>query len=112
MKPVLILPSDVGGCGFYRMVWPGEACVQAGKPALVQNRMPKIVVSNGRVEGINVGNYKVVVLQRPGSWQIPQVIEILQSNDVRVVIDMDDSMSKIDPRNPVFKHYDPRTSQK
>lgn len=112
MKPVLILPSDAGGCGFYRMVWPGEACAMAGKPVLVQNRMPKIVVSNGKVEGINVGNYKVVVLQRPGSWQIPQVIEILQENGVRVVIDMDDSMSKIDPRNPVFKHYDPRTNQK
>lgn len=113
MKPVLVLPSDVGGCGYYRLVWPGEACMTAGKPVLVQNRMPKIVVnSQGKVEGINIGNYKVLVVQRPGSYQLPQVIDILQGNGVKVVIDIDDSMSKIDPRNPVFKHYDPRINQK
>lgn len=113
MKNVLVLPSDVGGCGMYRLMWPSEACQAAGKPVLVQNRMPKIVVDDkGNVQGINIGNYNVVVMQRPGSYQLPQVIDIFHENGVKVVIDMDDSMSKIDPRNPVFKHYDPRTNQK
>lgn len=95
------------------MHWPSAACVAAGKPVLVQNRMPKIAVDNdGKVQGINIGNYGVLVVQRPGSYQLPQVIDILQTNGVKVVIDMDDSMSKIDPRNPVFKHYDPRTNHK
>lgn len=112
MKNILVLPSDVGGCGFYRLVWPAEACMAAGKPVLIQNRMPKIVVdSQGKMQGINVGNYNVVVIQRPGSYQIPEAIDIFHDNGVKVVIDMDDSMSKIDPRNPVFKHYDPRTNQ-
>lgn len=113
MNPVLVLPSDTGGCGYYRLMWPAEACSAAGKPVLVQNRMPKIVVdTKGNIEGINIGNFKVVVIQRPGSYQIPQVIEIFNDNGVKVVIDMDDSMSKIDPRNPVYKHYDPRINQK
>jgi len=112
-KPVLILPSDTGGSGFYRLRWPGEACMAAGKPVLVQNRMPKIVVDGqGNVQGLNLGNFECIVLQRPGSYQIPQVIDILHENGVKVVIDMDDSMSKIDPRNPVFKHYDPRINHK
>jgi glycosyltransferase involved in cell wall biosynthesis len=111
--PVLVLPSDAGGCGAYRMRWPGEACAAAGLPVLVQNRMPRIAVDHaGKVEGINVGNYRVVVMQRPGSYQLPQVIRILQENGVKVCIDMDDSMSKIDPRNPVYKKYDPKVNQK
>lgn len=113
MRPVLVLPSDAGGCGHYRLVWPAEACAAEGKPVLVQQRMPKITVDQrGNVGGINIGNFKVVVIQRPGSYQIPQVIDIFHQNGVKVVIDMDDSMSKIDPRNPVYKHYDPRTNQK
>lgn len=113
MRNVLVLPSDVGGCGYYRLVWPAEACMAEGKSVLIQNRMPKIVVdANGNVQGINIGNYNTVVIQRPGSYQLPQAIDVFHENGVRVVIDMDDSMSKIDPRNPVFKHYDPRINQK
>lgn len=113
MKPVLCLPSDSSGCGYYRLRWPAEACMAEGRPVLIQQRMPKIVVdSGGNVQGINVGNYKVIVIQRPGSYQLPQVIPILQKNGVKVVIDIDDSMSKIDPRNPVYKHYDPRINHK
>lgn len=113
MKNVLVLPSGADGCGFYRLIWPAEACMAAGKSVLVQNRMPKITVdTQGNLHGVNIGNYKVVVIQRPGSYQIPQVIDILHENGVKVIIDMDDSMSKIDPRNPVFKHYDPRINHK
>lgn len=113
MKPVLCLPSDSSGSGFYRITWPAQSCMAAGKPILIQQRMPKIVVDNkGTVKDINVGNYKVVVIQRPGSYQIPQVIELLQSRGVSVCIDMDDSMSKIDPRNPVYKSYDPRINHR
>lgn len=112
MKNVLVLPSDVSGCGFYRMVWPAEACIAEGKSVLIQNRMPKMVVdSQGKIQGINVGNYNVIVIQRPGSYQLPEAIDVFHDNGVKVVIDMDDSMSKIDPRNPVYKHYDPRTNR-
>lgn len=111
---VLVLPSDANGCGSYRMIWPAEACQQAGKYAVtIQQRMPKIAVdSNGNLQGVNVGTAKTVVLQRPGSYQIPQLIDILHDNNVRVCIDMDDSLSKIDPRNAAYKSYDPRLDHK
>lgn len=113
MRPVLVLPSDSRACGIYRLVLPAEACMAAGKPVLIQTIMPKIAVDkDNNVEGINIGNYQVVVVQRPGSYQIPQVIDIFHENGIRVIVDMDDSMSKIDPRNPVFKHYDPRINHK
>lgn len=112
-RNVLVLPSDAQGCGSYRLHWPAAACLAAGKSVLVQNRMPKIDVdSRGVVTGINTGNYDVVVMQRPGAYQLTQAIPILQARGVKIVLDMDDSLSKIDPRNPCFKSYDPRINHK
>jgi len=112
MKRVLACPSDGGGCGSYRIIWPGMACMAAGKTVTVATRSPEILVDDhGNVQGINVGRSEVVVLQRPGSLQIQQAIRVLQDNGVKVIIDMDDSLSKIHPRNPVYKEYDPRINQ-
>jgi glycosyltransferase involved in cell wall biosynthesis len=41
-----------------------------------------------------------------------EIIPILQENGVKVVIDMDDSLSTIHPRNRAFQAYDPRTSHR
>jgi glycosyltransferase involved in cell wall biosynthesis len=109
LTPIIVYPADVGGCGNYRLTWPAEACISAGKPILIQHKMPKIVVDeNGNIQGINLGNYKVVVLQRPASYQVQQAIDILHSNGVKVCIDMDDSLSKVEPQNVSYKNYDPR----
>lgn len=112
MKHVLVFPSDGTGCGMYRMIWPGQAVYNSGKPVNVMNRAPKIAVDkDGKIQGISIGTANVVVFQRPASYQMPQVIPILQENGVKVVIDMDDSLSTIHPSNAAFKSYDPRRSQ-
>lgn len=108
---VLVLPSDATGCGTYRMIWPGEACRAAGKMVTVKPSSPKILKDPlGNIQGIAIGNADVVVFQRPGKEDIQQVIDIIQSNGRKVVIDMDDSLSKIHPRNPAHKEYDPRVN--
>jgi hypothetical protein len=110
---VAVFPSDATGSGFYRMITPGRAVAATGKPVTVMPRSPQITIDRqGKVHGINVGSAKVVVLQRPGSYQIPQIIPILQDNGVKVVLDLDDSLSTIHPRNVAFKSYDPRVSHK
>lgn len=111
-KPhVVVYPSDGSGSGMYRMVWPGQAVAMAGNPVTVIPKSPKIAVDNsGQVHGINVGSAKVVVFQRPGNYQFTQVIPILQKQGVKVIVDMDDSLSTIHPRNVAFKYYDPRVS--
>lgn len=113
MNHVVVFPNDGTGCGMYRMILPGLAAYNKGKPVNVMQRSPRIVVDNyGQVQGISVGTAKVVVFQRPASHQFPQVIPILQENGVKVVIDMDDSLSTIHPRNSAYKVYDPRVNHK
>lgn len=111
---IAVVPSDQGGCGLNRIVWPAQSCNAAGKPVTIMPRPPKLAVdSSGTVQGISLGgNVDVFVIQRPGSYQMPQVIDIMHEHGVKVVIDMDDSLSKIDPRNHVHKEYDPRLNHK
>jgi glycosyltransferase involved in cell wall biosynthesis len=110
---VIIYPNDGTGCGMYRLTWPGKAVAASGKSVNVMPRAPQIAVDpDGNVRGIHTGNYDTVVFQRPGSYQFSQVIPILQSKGVKVIVDMDDSLSTIHPRNVAFKSYDPRVSQK
>src|SRR6476646_6975936 len=110
-KHVIVYPSDGTGSGLYRMNWPGKAAMASGKPVNVLPRSPQIMVDQyGKIHGINTGSAKVVVFQRAASAQYAQVIPILQGQGVKVVIDMDDSLSTIHPRNVAFKSYDPRVS--
>lgn len=110
---VLVYPSDGTGCAMYRMTWPGMAAMAAGKQVTIIPKSPQITVDqNGNVHGINTGSATHIVFQRPGSYQFSQVIPILQEKGVKVIIDIDDSMSNIHPRNPVFKTYDPRVNHK
>lgn len=111
---ILVFPSDGTGCGVYRMAWPGNVVATAGKPVNVLPRPPQIAIDNqGQVRGaLNLGTAKAIVLQRPGSYQVSQLIPILQEKGVKVIIDMDDSLSTIHPRNAAFKFYDPRFNHK
>lgn len=108
---VIVYPNDATGSGFYRMTGPAAAVAAQGKPVITMPRPPQIVVDdNGKVHGVNVGTYNTVVFQRPGSYQFTQVIPILQAQGIKVVLDLDDSLSTIHPRNVAFKSYDPRIS--
>lgn len=112
-KLVRVFPSDGTGCGTYRMIWPGQAAGTSGKPVQVAVKSPQIAVDpRGQIQGIDIGKADVVVFQRPASYQMQQVIPILQEHGVKVVIDMDDSLSKIHPRNKAHAYYDPRTNHK
>lgn len=111
MKHVLVFPSDGHGCGMYRLIWPGHAVNNSGKPVNVMNRAPNIDVHNGVITGINLGTATAAVFQRPASWQMPQIIPILQDQGIKVIIDMDDSLSTIPASNAAYRHYDPRRNQ-
>lgn len=107
----VVYPSDGGACGMYRMILPGEACKNVGKPVMVVPRPPQIAVDNeGKIREISTGNAEIVIFQRPATAQMAPAIKMLQAKGVVVVIDMDDSLSLIDPRNTVHKSYDPRLS--
>jgi hypothetical protein len=51
----------------------------------------------------------VIVLQRPSHPLQPQMIQMIRSNGIAVVVDMDDDMSSIHPDNIAFHMYRPRS---
>lgn len=113
LNHVIIYPSDATACGTYRMIWPGNALANIGRPVTVVPRPPTIIAdTTGKIYGINTGTADIVVFQRPGSYQIPLIIPLLQNQGKKVVIDMDDSLSLIHPKNPAYKTYDPRSNHR
>lgn len=112
---VYVLPADAYGCGYYRAIWPAQVLQQAGHDV--------VVIPPSKGSGFNAtttqtpdGNEvltsvqvpedaDVVVIQRPAHPLQPQMINILRSNGIAVVIDMDDDMSAIHPDNVAFHMY-------
>lgn len=112
-KSVIVYPNDMTGSGCYRLVWPSQAVAAKGKSVIMMPRPPQIIADqHGQVHGISTGNYEVVVFQRPGSYQFTQVIPLLQKKGIKVIVDLDDSLSTIHPRNVAHKSYDPRLNHK
>jgi hypothetical protein len=115
---VYVLPADAYGCGHYRLIWPAHVLQQAGHEVVI---MPPSQTSGFQAEvardsqGREVltkvqipDDADVVVIQRPAHPLQPQMINILRSNGIAVVIDMDDDMSTIHQDNVAFHMY--RTS--
>lgn len=108
---IVVCPSDETGCGKYRMIWPAQALQAEGKDILIQRR-PKILTNHAitppKVVDVMVPEgTTVLVFQRPGSYQITQLIPILRNRGIKVVIDMDDDLETIHPANPAHKYYHP-----
>lgn len=107
---VFVYPHDGSGCGMYRMIWPGEAVHKAGKPVKVLHRPKEVGFNDETTLNINVDQADVIVFQRPGWHEMPKVVSFLQERGKKVVIDMDDNLSCIPPRNAAYREFDPRIS--
>lgn len=104
---VYVYPGDAWGCGAYRMIWPAMGVsahdhsidvtiTEAGARAVTME-----VSRDGTVTRENFpADADVIVLQRPTNTFLRQVIPMLQDRGVAVVVDMDDDLGHIDPRNP------------
>ena len=111
---IVVCPSDTTGCGKYRLIWPAEALQARGHDIMIQRR-PKILTNHSHnppkvVDAIVPTGTDVLVLQRPGSYQITQLIPILKDKGIKVIIDMDDDLETIHPKNPAYSIYDPKAS--
>lgn len=114
MTKIVVCPSDETGCGKYRMIWPAEALKAQGKDIIIQKR-PRILTDQNTnpptlIDTMLPPGTDVVVLQRPGSYQVTQMIPILHKKGIKVVIDMDDALECIHPKNPAHSYYDPKQS--
>lgn len=108
---VRVCPSDQAGCGSYRMIWPAEVLQSEGHDVQIAKRplvKVNINVDPPTVVDVVDEDADVIVFQRPCTYQITQLIPILQGRGIKVVIDMDDDLNCIHPSNPAYTQYHPR----
>ena len=103
---IVVFPQDNGGCGNYRMRWPGQAVKALGHDVVVLEKWPQVIVDRGKVIGFAQRfEADIVVIQRPARTGYLDIIDLMHARGSRVVVDMDDDLSCIHPLNPAFIPY-------
>ncbi len=110
---VYVYPSDLGGCGYYRLTWPANVLKAAGYDVRVihpsqANKIGGGVDKDGKLVSLKIpSDADVMVFQRVTSRLIIDGIKIMRANGIAVVIDVDDDMHSIHPANPAFNALRP-----
>lgn len=105
---VYVYPADETGCGYYRLIWPAMALRAMGHSINVVTKKQMAdqfqarMIGNEMQDVVVPEDADVIVLQRPTHMLLEQAVPIIRSKGIAVVIDMDDDLSSIDPRNPAF----------
>lgn len=113
--------ADRGGCGFYRIIWPGQAAKAQGLDVEVFTDEDGALASVGAIcvddemgvpEVIDVAHPEcdVVVLQRPLNRQLVALIPFMQARGVAVVVEVDDDFHSIHPHNVAGRASDPKAN--
>lgn len=112
---VKVYPADQSGCGHYRMIWPAQELARQGHDVTVmdssnRNVELKIDRATDRLESV-LADYSrqcdVMVFQRLTHPWLAQAVPMLRAQGVAVVIDMDDDLNSIHPRNPAWRMMHP-----
>jgi hypothetical protein len=110
---VHVYPADTSACGHFRVIWPAEELRRIGHDvSVVPARDRKLSVNmraDGSVHSVDMQNdVDVVVFQRiTHSWLV-EAVQIIRSNGIAVVIDIDDDLNSIHPDNIAWKNLHPR----
>lgn len=113
---VVVYPADLGGCGYYRLIWPGKVLQGGGHDVkLVHPKQAQKLTGgtdeNGRLVQISAPkDVDVIVFQRVSSKIIVDAIKIFRDHGIAVVIDIDDDMSAIHPSNPAWTALHPKST--
>lgn len=110
---IVVLPADTGACGSYRLKWPSDVIQELKPDWEIETYLPgSLRLSTDRrgrlnaVKGIDSpGHVDLYVLQRVGSPRVLEFIHWAQANGSAVVVDSDDAMWCIDPKNPAAKSW-------
>ena len=104
----------------YRLIWPALCLRNEGHEVVIMpptkgsGFMARTQVDETGKEvlvGVQIPeDADAIVIQRPSHPLQPQMINILRSNGVAVIVDMDDDMSTIHPDNSAFHMYRHRSA--
>ena len=121
---VNLYAADLGGCGHYRIIWPGEA-LKVNSTVLdvtitTETDKDKAVIQTTCIDHPETGerivvdatppDADVVVLQRPLVRDLVLTIPFLQARGVAVVVEVDDDFHSIHPHNIAWRTSDPAQS--
>jgi hypothetical protein len=112
---IKVYPADTTGCGWFRLLWPVEYLRRA-LPAGVEievrpptERDLKLRMEGERVvEVVDPEPDAVYVFQRLTHSWMAQAVPLLTAAGAAVVIDVDDDLGSIHPRNPAYEALHPR----
>jgi glycosyltransferase involved in cell wall biosynthesis len=114
---ITVYPADSTGCGHFRLIWAAQELARQGHDVDLRppdRRDLKIKVAGGEtdrdayVEDVLDFASDVVIFQRVTHRFVSQVIPILRAKGIAVVVDIDDDLTAIHPRNPAYAGYHPQ----
>ena len=119
---VQIHPADRGGCGHYRLIWPAQALIDQGYDVVLTEEgedsdlhaiMQRDRFGDEHIVGLaEKPDADVVVLQRPLTYQLVEMVHHLKEAGVVVVVELDDDFQNIHPRNIAWKMAHPTHNPK
>lgn len=98
---------------FYRIIWPSRVLQNMGVDVKIlppngRDEGLQGVVEHGRLVDVKIPeDADVIVLQRVSHKFITQAIPLIREKGVAVVVEIDDDLTRIDPRNPAFDLLSP-----
>lgn len=116
---VAVYPADKYGCGHFRLIWPARLLAAAGHDVQVfmpDERDLRIKVVAEEIKGQRIErtadvldvDADVVVFQRLTHDWMSQAVQVLRAQGKAVVVDVDDYLGSIHPRNPAYESMHPR----
>lgn len=112
---VLALPADKAACGHLRIAWPAEVLrgygckidvIAPGEGA----GMSAVLTRSGQVVDVVDVDYDVIVVQRPMSRRLADVLRLHQAKGIRIVVDLDDDLGAVHPSNSAWDAVHPKSS--
>lgn len=112
---IKVYPADTAGCGLFRLIWPVQYLLEAGLPdgTEIEIRPPENRDLKLRMEGERVAEVldpdpdAVYVFQRLTHSWMAQAVPLLRAAGATVVVDVDDDLGSIHPRNPAYRAMHP-----
>jgi hypothetical protein len=114
---VVCYPADTAGCGSFRVIWPAQALAAAGHDVEIrppEDRGLKLRIGPGeRVDDVlDIDGVDVMVFQRLTHQWMAEAVPLLRAKGVAVVIDVDDDLTTVHPRNPAYRSMHPSNAGK
>lgn len=110
-----VFPADKTGCGSFRLIWPAELLAAAGHDIEIrppENRGLKLRIGpDDHVDDVlDVDDVDLIVFQRLTHQWMSEAVPILRRRGIAVVVDVDDDLATVHPRNPAYQSMHPRNA--